>query len=72
VSPTADRTPISQVATVAVTPVRTSTPQPRRLPTAGNGGVDEILWAGIGITLVLLLIGGSLVAGARYSYRKRS
>ena len=68
---TATRTPFSQVATAAVTPVRTPTPRPRGLPIAGNGRADGILWAAIGSVFVLLLVGGGLVAGARYSYQKR-
>jgi hypothetical protein len=68
---TATRTPFSQVATAAVTPVRTPTPRPRGLPVAGNGRADGILWVAIGSVFVLLLVGGGLAAGARYSYQKR-
>jgi hypothetical protein len=68
--PTATRTPFSQVATAAVTPVRTPTPRPTGLPIAGSGRADGILWAAIGSVFVLLLIGGGLVAGVRYSHQK--
>jgi hypothetical protein len=68
---TATRTPFSQVATAAVTPVRTPTPRPRGFPIAGNGRAGGILWAAIGSVFVLLLVGGGLVAGVRYSYQKR-
>jgi hypothetical protein len=68
---TATTTPFSQVATAAVTPMRSPTPRPKGFPTAGNRGVDGMLWAGIGSLLLLLLAGGGLLAGARYSYQKR-
>jgi len=67
---TATSTPFSQVATVAVTPVSTLTPQPRELPRVGNGGTGEVLWATIGGAFVLLLTGAG-VAGVRYSYQRR-